>query len=320
MKSMGFVISRKENERRRALIPSDLQNIRNVDQLYFEIGYGDSLGYSDQDYSKMGANIVPSKIVYEQDIICNPKAPELENRKHFRDGQTLFGWIHAVQGREITDFLLEKKMTAIAWGELYERGRHVFWRNNELAGEAGVLHAFLNYGRTPYECSAAVIGRGNTARGAIRVLEKMGSNVIVYDRNTSPLLREELGSYDVIVNCVLWDIFREDRLIYREDLKKMKRDSIIIDISCNEGLEIETSHATTIEDPVYYVDGILHYVVDHTVSIFHKTASESISREIKKYVDDMVENNHNEVLEKGTIIRSGEIIDERIVKFQGRSC
>jgi N5-(carboxyethyl)ornithine synthase len=172
----------------------------------------------------------------------------------------------------------------------------------------------------PYDCSAAVIGRGNTARGAIRVLEKMGCKVVVYDRKTISLLRKELGSYDVIVNCVLWDVFRKDRLIYRGDLRNMKSRAIIIDISCNERLEIETSHATTIDEPVYYVDGILHYAVDHTSTLFWKTASESISREIKKYVDDLAEDNINEILERATIIKNGKIIDERIARFQGHSC
>jgi N5-(carboxyethyl)ornithine synthase len=58
MKTMGFVISNKENERRRALLPPDLKNIKHVSHLYFEIGYGDILGFHDQDYRKMGANIV----------------------------------------------------------------------------------------------------------------------------------------------------------------------------------------------------------------------------------------------------------------------
>lgn len=318
MKTIGFIISRKENELRKALIPTDLSKIKQVHNLYFERGYGEILGYSDEDYRKMGANIVNREIVYKQDIICNPKAPEPVEQKLFHKGQTLFGWIHAVQGRKVTDFLLGMKMTAIAWEEMFENGRHVFWRNNEIAGEAGVLHAFLYYGRLPYECSIAVIGRGNTARGVIRVLEKMGANVTVYDRKTVLFLRNEFEKYDVIVNAVLWDVFRKDRLIYKEDLKKMKKGAMIIDISCDEEMEIETSHATTLKDPVYSVDGIIHYVVDHTASLFWKTATESISKEIKKYLDDLVEGSYNNILRNATIIENGKILDEKITKFQNR--
>lgn len=317
-KTIGFLISMKENENRRALIPADLDHVKNTDYLYFEKGYGDILGYSDDDYREMGANVSDREVMYEQNIICNPKGPEQEELKFFNEGQMLFGWIHAVQGREITNFLVEKKMNAIAWEEMFDKGRHVFWRNNELAGEAGVLHAFLNYGRVPYECSVAVIGRGNCARGAIRALERMGAKLTMYDRKAVQNLRDELRRYDVIVNAVLWDVFRKDRLIYREDLKRMKEGAMIVDISCNERLEIETSHATTIDDPVYYVEGILHYVVDHIASLFWKTATESISKEIKNYVDDLIEDNNNTVLEKATIIKHGRILDEKITRFQKR--
>jgi len=116
-------------------------------------------------------------------------------------------------------------MTAIAWEEMFENGRHVFWRNNEIAGEAGVFHAFSYYRRLPYECSVAVIGKGNAGSAAIKLLEKMGANVTIYDRKTVLFLRNELGKYDVIVNTILWDVFRKDRLIYRRDLKKMKKRS-----------------------------------------------------------------------------------------------
>jgi N5-(carboxyethyl)ornithine synthase len=223
-----------------------------------------------------------------------------------------------VQGRKITDFFLDMKMTAISWGKMVDNGRPVLWRNNEIAGEAGVFHAFSYYGRLPYECSVAVIGKGNAGSAAIKLLEKMGADVTIYDRETVLSLRNELGKYDIIVNTVLWDVFRKDRLIYRRDLKEMKKGAMIIDISSNKKLEIETSHPTTIDNPVYSVDGILHYVVDHTPTIFWKTATESISKEIIKYIDDLVEENENKVLKNATIIQDGKILDEKIIKFQKR--
>lgn len=318
MKTIGFVISKKENERRRALIPPDLHFIKNTHCLYFERGYGKVLGYSDKDYHKMNCNVVDSEDVFEQDIICSVKTPELRERKFYRKHQILFGWIHAVQGRDITDFLVERKMTAIAWEEMFEDGKTIFWRNNEIAGEAGVLHAFLSYGKAPYECSAAVIGRGNTARGAIRVLEKLGTNVTVYDRKTISFLRKELERYDFIINCVLWDVFRKDRLIHHEDLKRMKKGAMIVDISCDPNLEIETSRATTINDPVFETDGIVHYCVDHTATLFWKTASASISKQVRRFVDDLVEERENKILTNATIIINGKILDEKIIKSQNR--
>lgn len=318
MKTIGFLISKKENEKRRALIPNGLVNVRNISYLYFEKGYGEILGYSDEDYYKMGVNIVNRERIFKQDIICNIHAPEPIEQTLFYKGKIFFGFIDAVQGRKITDFFLDMKMTAISWGKMVDNGRPVLWRNNEIAGEAGVFHAFSYYGRLPYECSVAVIGKGNAGSAAIKLLEKMGADVTIYDRETVLSLRNELGKYDIIVNTVLWDVFRKDRLIYRRDLKEMKKGAMIIDISSNKKLEIETSHPTTIDNPVYSVDGILHYVVDHTPTIFWKTATESISKEIIKYIDDLVEENENKVLKNATIIQDGKILDEKIIKFQKR--
>jgi N5-(carboxyethyl)ornithine synthase len=84
-------------------------------------------------------------------------------------------------------------------------------------------------------------------------------------------------------------------------------------------MEIETSHATTLEDPVYYVDGIAHYVADHTPTIAWKTASGYISSAVKSYFDALVESRSDSVLEAATVIRDGVIIDERISRFQHRA-
>ncbi|GAJ20913.1 unnamed protein product, partial [marine sediment metagenome] len=151
-----------------------LINVRNTSYLYFEKNYGEVLGYPDEDYQNMGANIVDREIIYKQDIICNIHAPEPVEQTLFCKGQTFFGFIDALQGRKITDFLLGMKITAIAWEEMFENGRTVFWRNNEIAGEAGVFHAFSYYGRLPYECSVAVIGTGNAGSAVIKLLEKTG--------------------------------------------------------------------------------------------------------------------------------------------------
>ena len=72
------------------------------------------------------------------------------------------------------------------------KGRHLFWRNNELAGEAAVMHAFQGFGRMPYETKTAVLGCGNTARGAIKVLNMLGAEVMQYDRRSEALFQEEL--------------------------------------------------------------------------------------------------------------------------------
>ena len=317
LKTIGFPISHKENENRRAIVPLHLKNIEYPELLYFEKGYGSVLGIDDSEYEACGSHIASHKDVLLKDIICDPKIGDADYLTGL-DNQTIFGWIHATQNRDITDKLLQGGLTAFAWEKMFQKGRHVFWRNNELAGEAAIMHAFQCYARMPYETKVAVIGRGNTARGAIKVLNMMGADVRQYDRRMEELLRDELEQYDVIVNCVLWDVMRTDHIINRSDLKRMKRNSMLIDVSCDRNGGIETSIPTTIENPTYIVDGVLHYAVDHTPALFHKTFTWNNSEVIWKYLDELIQGKYENTLKDALIISRGRIVDEEINKFQGR--
>ena len=320
MKSIGFLMSTLENENRRALLPEQISKIKHKEYLYFEKAYGEVLGFKDEEYIKAGANISDKKDILRKDVICDPKIGDADYLLDLKKNQTIFGYIHAVQNRAITDIIVEKKLTAIAWEDMYDDGRHVFWRNNELAGEAAIMHAFTIYGKMPYECKVAIIGRGNIARGAYRILSSLGAEIVVYDRNMESLIRKEIALYDVIVNGVSWDTSRLDNVIYREDLKRMKKNSIIIDISCDKCGYIESSVPTSIEDPVYYSEGILHYVCNHTPTLVFHTASKAFGNELVKYIDIIIEDNikSNNTINNAIIIKNGIIFDKRINICQKR--
>lgn len=318
MNTIGFIIPRMENEKRRAILPADVAKLKHPDAIFIEKGYGNVLGIDDGEYEKLGVNVVPYAEVYQQNIVCNPKNPAPEEYPFFQNGQTLFGWIHAVQGREITDLLLHRDMTAIAWEDMFDGKKHTFWKNNEIAGYAAVHHSMLIFGRDLRECNVAVIGRGNIARGAQQALTELGAKITVYNRDTVHQLRDEVGAYDVVVNAVLWDVFRTDHILYREDLKSMKPGAMIVDVSCDDYMGIETSHSTSIEEPTFVLDGILHYAVDHTPALLYKTATESISAALRPFLDDLIEGNPNPILGEATIIKDGRILDDRITRFQQR--
>lgn len=318
MKTIGFPISQKENEKRRALIPSDIKKIKDTNYIFIEKGYGDVLKIDDNEYKAVGCNIVERKDVFKCDIICDPKIGDAEYLYDLEKNKILFGWIHATQSKAITNILLEKEYSAFAWEKMFNEGRHVFWRNNELAGEAAILHAFQCYGKMPYETNVAVIGRGNTARGAIKILNMLGANIIQYGKNEERYIRNHIDKFDVIVNCVLWDVFRQDHIVYKEDLLRMKKDTLIIDVSCDRNGAIESSVPTTIENPVYTINGVLHYVVDHTPAIYFKTFSYNNSAIIYSYIDDLIHEKANEVLNNALIIKNGVIIDQEIIKYQNR--
>ena len=317
MKRVGLPISHKENENRRALIPEDIARLRHPEQVYIERGYGQVLGYTDEDYTSQGVRVASHEEVIAMEVVCDPKIGDADYLTSLK-GQVVFGWLHAVQNRDIADALIDGGLTAYAWEDMSENGRHSFWRNNEIAGEAAVAHAYIVHGVFPYNTKVAVIGKGNAARGAVKMLSSMGADVRVYDRHSEALLREELGEYDVVVNAVLWDTRRKDHIISREDLGRMKRGAMIIDISCDRAGGVESSVPTTIAEPTYFVDGVRHYVVDHTPALFYKTTSRSLSEEVVKYLDLLIEGAENETLAAAKCVENGSIVDTRIVEFQGR--
>jgi len=318
MKTVGFPISHKENENRRAIVPEDLKKISCPERIYIESGFGEILGFADSEFKSIGCQVVSHDDVLKADIICDPKIGDADYLNKLNKGQIIFGWIHATQNRDITDKIIASGLTAYAWERMFENGRHTFWFNNELAGEAAVIHAFQCYGRLPFGLNVAVIGNGNTARGAVRVLNMLGACVMQYGRKTEQLLRDEIGRYDVIVNCVLWDVNRRDHIISKKDLKRMKRGALIIDVSCDRHGGIESCIPTSIEQPTYVVDGIIHYAVDHTPSLFYKTFSYNNSKIIYPYVEELLSENIGKVLADSKIFENGIIVDPEIIKYQGR--
>lgn len=320
MRTIGFIISHKNGERRRALLPKDIaKNVKNPQQLFFEKGYGESVGVSDEEYVAVGCSIVSREEALACDVIADVKLGDADYLDELASNKILFGWAHAVQNIPFTSNILKNNHTVIAWEDIFENGRYIFYRNREVAGEAAIMHAYRYCGRMPYDTKVAILGNGQTAKGALRILHGLGAEVDVYNRRLEKLFREKMYEYDVLVNCIMWDTNRTDRIIYKEDLKKMKKGTMIIDVSCDPYLEIETSHPTPIDDPVYVVDGVIHYTVDNTPGMFPITITKVLSEGISRYVDFIIMNeiqNYPENLNKAVVIEDGHIRDERITTFR----
>jgi len=313
---MGLIISHKNNEKRRALLPKEIKRLQYPDYLFIEEGYGEAIGIEDSEYQECGCHIVSRKKALACDIICDVKLGNADYLDEISGDKLLFGWAHAAQCEEFTSACLNKNFSVMAWEYIYEDGRYLFYRNREVAGEAGVLQALCHIGKMPYECKVAIIGNGQTAKGAMRILHGLGANVDVYNRKLEKLFLKKKHDYDVIVNCVLWDLNRDDHLVYREDLKKMKKGSLIIDISCDPHKAIETSHPTTIDNPVYEIDGIKHYAVDNTPAMFPYTVSKVLSKGLVHYIDILIEEKSNKHLKPALIIDKGHLLDEEVIAYR----
>lgn len=318
LKTVGLVISRKNNEKRRALLPREAALLEHPECFAVEEGYGLALGHTDDAYREAGVAVLPRADVVTRDILVDVKMNETDVLDQVEPGRILFGWAHAVQSLDFTTKVIEGKHTVFAWEELYEGGRYLFFRNREIAGAAGVLHAFTYYGSLPSDTRVAILGNGQTARGAMRVLYGLGARVDVYDYMHEELFRRKMFQYDVIVNCVLWDTSRDDRLIYRSDLKHFRPGSMIIDISCDPNLEIETSRPTSFDDPVYTVDGVLHYCVDNTPAMFSKSVSHHLSEQLVPYYNQLVTGAYSDTLKASCIIKDGVILRDEITAFRAK--
>ena len=319
MKTIGFLISHKNEEKRRALLPTDILDIKNKDMLFFEKGYGESIGISDDEYQAIGCNVANRAKILECDIIADVKLGDADYLNEIKESKILFGWAHAVQNIDFTSSIIKDKHTVIAWEEIFEDGRYIFYRNREVAGEAAVIQAYRYCGKMPYDTKVAILGNGQTAKGALRILHGLGAQVDVYGKNLEELFKKKMYEYDVLIMCVMWDTSRTDRIIYKEDLKKMRPGTLIIDVSCDPNLEIETSRPTTIDDPVYVVDGVIHYAVDNTPAMYPITVTKVLSEGLKKYIDVLIEaeyENYPDNIKKATVIKQGCIQDERITKFR----
>lgn len=318
MKTIGFVISNKENEKRRALLPCHLKNVKNKQNIFVQTNYGEIMGISDAEYEKAGATICSRKEAMNKDVVVDPKIGDAEYLDALNDKTTLFGWLHLVQNKDLTDLCIKKHFSTLCWENMFENNIHVFYRNNQIAGEAAIFHAFQCYGKSPDGLNIAVLGNGNVAKGAIKTLRGLGAKVRVYDKDEEEAFKGEFFKYDVLVNCILWDTNRKDHIIYKSDMNKMKPNSLLIDISCDHDGGFESSHPTTIDDPIYKYNGVYHYAVDHVPSLFFRDSSESISLEVSKYLDFIIEGKENPVLQGCLDIDCGNILNQKIKIHQNR--
>ena len=353
--------SRKENEQRVAIHPKQIKNIpENIRKnLFFEKGYGIPFGVSDEKIAVLTGNqLIERKILFENfKAIIIPK-PEKEDFEEMHEGTRVWGWIHTVQNREITQISIDKKLTLIAWENMnYQgsRGRtHIFQKNNEMAGYCGVQTALQmkgidgNFGAPR---KVIVFSFGSVSRGAINALKGHGfTDITVFTQRPTYLISdeipgiqykqihrnaeetyevenlsgelipiiEELSNADIIVNGILQNPNAPIMWINDKDIIKFKKECLVIDISCDKGMGFSFAHSSDSGQPLYKEGNISYYCVDHTPTLLWDGASWEISNCIVPLLQEFVEQNYNDVLNGAIDIRDGVIINKNILTFQNR--
>lgn len=351
MKTGIFKTSLKENEKRIPIHPSHIEKLHKsiLDDLIFEKGYGIDFGYTDKELERLGCTFNTRENLFKEcDIIILPK-PVTSDLLQMKDGTTICGWTHAVQQQDITDIAIQKKLTLIAWEEMNHittnSKLHVFYRNNELAGYAGVLHYLQlagidgHYGN---RTKIVIFGFGSVSKGAIYALQGRGfNNITVYTNRPTHLIAdknpdvwyknfndddfwEDLYSANIIFNGVLQDVNNPYMFIENESqLLQLRRNTVIIDISCDKGMGFYFAEPTSFKNPIIKLQrGIKYYSVDHTPTYLWNAASREISSALIPYLSDIVNPEewiNNQTIKNAIDVYNGIICNKNITLFKNKN-
>lgn len=361
--------SRKADERRLPIHPAHLERIDADlrEAMILERGYGVRFGVTDDELEPLVGGLWDrAQIIEHADVVLLPK-PQGSDLEDLREGQVLWGWPHCVQDRQITQLAIDKRLTLIAWEAMNHWtadggfSLHVFHKNNELAGYCSVLHALQlcgstgDYGR---RLSAAVIGFGATARGAVTALNAHGIHdvrvltnreiaavgspipsveIIQFEHNDEapfhstvnsedgPVpLAPYLAESDIVVNCTLQDPTAPLTYLQTEDLDAFRPGSLIIDVSVDAGMGFGWARPTSFADPMFTVgETTNYYAVDHSPSLLWNSTTWEISEALIPFLRTVMEGSkswaESDTIRRAIEIQDGRIRNPAILEFQGRS-
>ncbi|OKY85799.1 MAG: alanine dehydrogenase [Bacteroidales bacterium 52_46] len=289
----------KNNENRVGMTPSGVKElVKHGHKVYVQHTAGEGSGFADDEYVKAGAEILPTiEATYAAaDMIVKVKEPIEPEYKLVKKGQLLFTYFHFASDRELTVAMLESGATCIAYETVVgpQGGLPLLIPMSEVAGRMSVQEGcrFLEkpqggrgvlLGGVPgvKPAKVLVLGGGVVGRNAALMAAGLGADVTITDislptlrhlaevmpKNVKTLfssrhnIEQELPSTDLVIGSVLIPGAKAPKLITADMLPMMRKGSVIVDVAIDQGGCFETSHATTHSDPVYEVDGIIHYAV-----------------------------------------------------------
>ncbi len=289
----------KTNENRIALVPAGCELL--VEQghtVFVERGGGLGSGFSDDDYVRAGGKILDSadEVWAKAEMIMKVKEPIAVEYPRMRAGQVIYTYFHFAAGEELTRAVIASGAIAVAYEtvQLPSGELPLLTPMSEVAGRMAVQEGakYLEkvyggrgvlLGGVPGVAPADVIiiGGGVVGINAAKMAAGMGANVTILDLslerlrylddvlppNVTTLYSNRyniLGAIqraDLVIGAVLIAGAKAPRLVRREDLKLMKPGSVIVDVAVDQGGCVETIKPTTHENPIYFVDGVLHYAV-----------------------------------------------------------
>lgn len=301
----------KCDEFRVGLLPIGVDELsRAGHRVLIESGAGVGSGLSDQDYARHGAEIVadPAQVYARADMIIKVKEPQSCEFPFLRRDQIVFTYFHFAADRALMEAVVASGCTAVAYETLKdEHGRlPLLTPMSEVAGRMSIQEGAkclerpqmgrgILLGGVPgvEPAHVTILGGGIVGSNAAKIAAGCRANVTILDVNMDRLrylddimpanvevlfsdkhtIRQKLADTDLLIGAVLVPGARAPRLVERDDLRLMKPGSVIVDVAIDQGGCVETSHPTTHSDPVYVVDGVLHYCVANIPGAVGRTST-----------------------------------------------
>jgi len=311
----------KEQEQRVALLPSLTNQLtRHGHSVLVERNAGLGSGYPDQDYVKAGAEIVEQakEVFARADMIVKVKEPLEAEFPLLRRGQILFTYLHLAASKSLTEALLKSGVTGVAYETIQVDHRlPLLEPMSEIAGRMSVVmgaNFLAKYnggsgvllGGVPGVLPGRVVilGGGTSGVNALRMAKGLGADATILDIDVERLrfldiaienlhtlysneanLDDLMPDCDLLIGAVLLPGAKAPKLITRAMLQKMKRGSVFVDISIDQGGCAETSRPTTHLDPVYVEEGVTHYCVANMPAAYARTATQALTNVTYRYVE-----------------------------------
>ena len=351
----------KNNENRVGMTPAGVAElVKHGHEVFVQHTAGESSGFADQEYEKMGARILPTiEDVYQAaDMIIKVKEPIESEYNLVKEGQLVFTYFHFACSRPLTEAMIKSKGVCLAYEtvQLADRSLPLLTPMSEIAGRMATINGTYYLQKTKggngklicgvpgvKPAKVVVLGGGIVGQAAARVAAGMGADVIITDISL-PRLREiaatmpanvntlysssqnvanEIKDADIVVGAVLIPGAKAPHLITRDMLKTMQPGAVLVDVAIDQGGCFETSHPTTHSEPVYEVDGVIHYAVANIPGAVPYTSTSALTNATLKYALALADKGwrkackEDEALFKGLNIVEGKVTFKAVADVFG---
>lgn len=317
---IGCVKEIKSHEYRVGCTPATVAAyVANGHQVYIETQAGVGSGFEDSEYIQAGAIVLQqAAMVWNQvDMMIKVKEPLAEEYQYFREGLLLYTYLHLAANLELTEALLEHKVTSIAYETLSDQGELPLLRPmSEVAGKLAIQEGAkclekpfggsgILLGGVPgvKKGNVVIIGGGVVGINAAKAAIGIGANVVILDKSLKRLaylddifgnniqtlystdfeIERQCQRADMVVGGVLIPGAAAPKLVKKSYLKKMKVGSVIVDVAVDQGGCVETTKATYHDKPTFVIDGVVHYCVANMPGAVPRTSTMALTNATLSY-------------------------------------